>query len=126
GLVQKILSLACGASSAKLYFSNYGTNYPVKDIKRDKTWLTTQSRHYYIVEESIRNKNLKITHRSLNDQTIEGLFHTEYPAFSVQFNPEGASGSNETNFLFDQFIDLIEEHTLKNVEYNHDYKYNDT
>src|SRR5699024_7888488 len=107
GLVQKILSLACGASSAKLHVGNYGTNYPVKDIKRDKTWLTTQSRHYYIVEESIRNKNLKITHRSLNDQTIEGLFHTEYPAFSVQFNLEGVHSTNKDNFLFDQFNNLI-------------------
>src|SRR5690625_857012 len=119
GLGHQLFALACGASSAKLHVGNYGTNYPVKDIKRDKTWLTTQSRHYYIVEESIRNKNLKITHRSLNDQTIEGLFHTEYPAFSVQFNPEGAPGSNETNFLFDQFIDLIEEHTLKNGADDH-------
>lgn len=114
GLGHQLLGLACGASIAKLHVGNYGTNYPVKDLVTDQTWLTTQSRQYYIEETSIKDSNVTITHRSLNDKTIEGIKHNTYPAFSVQFNPEGAPGSNETNFLFDQFIDLIEAHILQN------------
>lgn len=114
GLGHQLLAIASGAKTAKLHVGNYGTNYPVKDLATDQTWLTTQSRHYYVEESSIKQTKLQITHRSLNDQTIEGLRHAEYPAFSVQFNPEGAPGSNETNFLFDQFIKMMEEQTLKN------------
>ena len=119
GLGHQLLALASGANIAKLHVGNYGTNYPVKDLQTDQTWITTQSRHFYVEEASLQSTALTITHRSLNDQTIEGLRHTEYPAFSVQFNPEGAPGSNETNFLFDQFIELIEEHTLKNGADDH-------
>ena len=113
GLGHQLLGLASGAKIKKLHVGNYGANYPVKDLQTDKTWLTTQSRHYYIDETSLKDTALTITHRSLNDQTIEGVRHTKHPAFSVQFNPEGAPGSNETNFLFDQFIELIKEHTLQ-------------
>lgn len=119
GLGHQLLALAAGANIAKLHIGNYGTNYPVKDLRTEQTWITTQSRHFFVEESSLEHTPLKITHRSLNDQTIEGLRHTKYPAFSVQFNPEGAPGSNETNFLFDEFIELMETHRLKNGADDH-------
>lgn len=109
GLGHQLFALACGAKTNKLKFGNYGTNFPVKDLQKDKTWITTQSRHYYVEEASIQQTELEVTFRSLNDGTIEGLRHRKYPALSVQFNPEGAPGSNETNYLFNEFLTLIEQ-----------------
>lgn len=119
GLGHQLLAIAAGAQIKKAHVGNYGTNYPVKNIDTDQTSLTTQSRHYYVDEASVQHTSLQITHRSLNDQTIEGLRHKEHPAFSVQFNPEGAPGPNETNELFDDFIDMMEQHTLTNGADNH-------
>src|SRR5690625_2905416 len=109
GLGHQLFALACGASTRKLPFGKYGTNYPVKDLINDKTWLTTQSCAYEVEESSLNGTPLKITYRSINDGTIEGLSHPDYPAFSVQFNPEGARGSNETNYIFDQFLTMIDQ-----------------
>lgn len=114
GLGHQLLALASGAKIAKLPVGNYGTNYAVKDLRTDQTWGTTQSRHYYVDESSIAQTDLEIIFRSLNDNTVEGLQHKKHPAFSVQFNPEGAPGSNETNFLFDQFVEMISQFKAKN------------
>lgn len=107
GLGHQLLALAAGASVYKLHVGNYGANYAVKDLKLDRTWLTTQSRHFEVDEASIVNTELEVTFRSANDGTIAGLQHKRYPAFSVQFNPEGAPGPNETNYLFDEFLQMI-------------------
>jgi len=109
GLGHQLFALANGASVKKLTVGNYGKNYAVKEIKSDRTWSTTQSRHYYVEEASLKDTNLDVSFRSSNDGTIEGLQHKEEAAFSVQFNPEGAPGPSETNFLFDEFLQLISE-----------------
>src|SRR5699024_12638884 len=114
-----MLTQACGAKIDKLKAGNYGTGFPVKDLATDQTWLTTQSRHYYVDEESLDGTDLHVTFRSLNDNTIEGLAHDTYPAFSVQFNPEGAPGANDTVYLFNQFIDLMTENTEINGGQQH-------
>lgn len=119
GLGHQILALAYGAKTKKLVMGNYGVNFPVKDVIEDKSWITTQSRSYYVDEASLAGTNLQITHRSLNDQTIEGLMHEADTVFSVQFNPQGAPGSNETNGLFDQFLKRIEIYQAKNGGYHH-------
>src|SRR5690625_317326 len=103
GLGHQLMALAAGAKTTRLKTGQYGNNFPVKNIKEDKTWITTKSHHYVVQEKSLEDTALLITYRSLNDGTIEGLSHANYPAFSVQFNPEGAPGSNETNFIYDQF-----------------------
>lgn len=109
GLSHQLFALANGATIKKLHVGHYGTNYAVKDIKSNRTWSTTQSRHFYVDEASLEKADLSITFRSANDGTIEGLQHKTYPAFSVQFNPEGAPGPNETNFLFDVFLQMISQ-----------------
>lgn len=114
GLGHQIFALACGAKIAKLKVGHYGVNYAVKDVARNTSWITTQSRHFVVEEDSLTNTDLQITYRSLNDNTIEGLTHIKYCACSVQFNPEGAPGSNETSFLFDEFLQMIEENLHEN------------
>lgn len=107
GLGHQLFALACGAKTKRMKNGKYGSNYPVKDVKTDKSWLTTQSRAYEVVESSLKDAPLQVTFRSINDDAIEGLAHKEHPAISVQFNPEGAPGPNETNFIFDQFLNMI-------------------
>lgn len=119
GLGHQLFALACGAKTKKMHYGNYGSNFPVKDIETDQTWITTQSRHYYVDEASLENTSLQVTFRSLNDGTVEGVKHNEYPAFSVQFNPEGAPGSNETNYLFTTFLNLIARNSTKNGGQQH-------
>lgn len=119
GLGHQLFALACGAKTKKMHFGNYGTNFPVKDLATDRTWITTQSRHYYVDETSLESTPLEVTFRSLNDGTIEGVKHNEYPAFSVQFNPEGAPGSNETNYLFTAFLNVIAQNSTKNGGQQH-------
>lgn len=107
GLGHQLLALAEGATVKKLPVGNYGKNYAVLDVQANRTWSTTQSRHYYVDEDSLGKTNLDVIFRSANDGTVEGLQHKIYPAISVQFNPEGAPGPVETNFLFDDFLQLI-------------------
>lgn len=114
GLGHQIFALACGATTSKMKVGHYGPNYSVKDIIHDKSWITTQSRQYTVDETSIETTDLQVTFNSLNNNTVEGLRHKQYPAFSVQFNPEGAPGPNETNFLFDQFLNMMNDNMEKN------------
>lgn len=109
GLGHQLLALASGASVYKLHVGNYGTNFAVKDLKLDRTWLTTQNRHFEVDESSLRDTDFEVTFRSANDGAVAGLRHKRYPAFSVQFDPEGAPGPNETNYLFDEFLQMIDE-----------------
>lgn len=114
GFGHQLLALACGATINKRAVGQYGTNFPVKDVQSDQTWLTTQSSNYKVEESSLKHTSLNVTFRSINDDTIQGVIHSIYPAISVQFNPEGAPGTNETNFIFDQFLELMEERQLEN------------
>lgn len=119
GLGHQLFALACGAKSEKLLAGHFGPGFPVKELASDKAWLTTQSRHYTISESSLANTDLEMTFVSLNDGTVEGLTHKEYVAFSVQFNPEGAPGTNETNFLFDEFLEKVKRNKEMNgVDYH--------
>lgn len=109
GLGHQLLALANGATVNKLAVGHYGKNFSVRQLDANRTWSTTQSRQFYVEEDSLAETDLVVTFRSANDGTIEGLKHKHVPAFSVQFNPEGAPGPNETNFLFDDFLQLIQQ-----------------
>lgn len=119
GLGHQLFALACGGKTKKMHVGNYGNNFPVKDVQTDKTWITTKSCQYCVEETSVQNTDLHISFRSLNDGTIEGLQHNKYPAFTVQFHPEGAPGSNETNYVFRTFLQMIEEKRDKNGVNHH-------
>lgn len=117
GLGHQVIAYAYGAKTKRLAIGQYGIHFPVTDNALDQTYLTTQSKSYEVEESSLGGTGLTVTHRGLNDQAVEGLAHVADGVFSVQFNPEGAPGSNETNYLFDAFLKKIAAHQCENGGY---------
>lgn len=104
----QLFALACGADTVKMKFGHRGSNHPVRDLRTGKVVITSQNHGYTVDKESLSGTSLEITHIALNDGTVEGLRHKEAPAFSVQFHPEGSSGPEDSNYLFDEFLAMIE------------------
>lgn len=107
-LGHQLFALACGANTERLKFGHRGSNHPVKDVRTGKVALTSQNHGYAVETNSIENTRLEITHIALNDGTVEGLKHKDFPAFTVQYHPEASPGPEDANYLFDEFISLIE------------------
>lgn len=105
-LGHQLLGLACGAKTFKLKFGHRGANHPVQNLETDAVEITSQN-HGFAVEEETLPDVLQITHRSLNDETIEGLNHLEVPAFSVQYHPEASAGPHDSHYLFWRFYETI-------------------
>ncbi len=99
----QLFALANGADTAKMKFGHRGANHPVKDLKSGRTFMTSQNHGYAVTLESIGN-NLELTQVNLNDGSCEGLAHKHLPAFSVQYHPEAYPGPEDTQWLFDAFI----------------------
>ncbi len=108
-LGHQLFALACGADTEKLKFGHRGGNHPVKDLSTGRCYITSQNHGYTVKEQSIQGTELEVTHINNNDKTIEGLKHSKYPAFSVQYHPEAAPGPFDNSYLFDQFIAMIRE-----------------
>ena len=107
-LGHQLLSLALGCEVEKLKQGHRGGNHGVKDMILNKTYFTTQNHGYGIKKESVEtNELLEISHVNLNDGTVEGIVHKKHPIFSVQFHPEGAPSNEDTEYLFDKFIDSL-------------------
>ena len=106
-LGHQLLALALGADTYKLKFGHRGSNQPVKNLQTGRVQITSQNHGYAVDEASLAGRPLTVTHRSVNDGTVEGLRHTELPVFSVQFHPEAAPGSDDNTYLFDQFMDML-------------------
>jgi len=100
----QLFALANGADTAKMKFGHRGSNHPVKDLKNGRTYLTSQNHGYAVTLESIAPTPLELTQVNLNDGTCEGLAHKNLPAFSVQYHPEAYPGPEDTQWLFDAFI----------------------
>lgn len=103
----QLFALANGADTEKLKFGHRGGNHPVKDLKRNKVFMTAQNHGYAVKTDSINNTPLEITQININDNTIEGLRHKTLPSFSVQYHPEAAPGPEDTSWLFDEFLKSI-------------------
>jgi carbamoyl-phosphate synthase small subunit len=106
-LGHQLLALALGADTYKLKFGHRGANHPVKDLATGRVYITSQNHGYAVDPDSLVNTELIITHRAVNDQTIEGLKHKTLPAFSVQYHPEAAPGPDENTYLFAEFMTLL-------------------
>jgi len=100
----QLFALANGADTAKMKFGHRGSNHPVKDLKNGRTYMTSQNHGYAVTLESIGSSSLELTQVNLNDGTCEGLAHKSLPAFSVQYHPEAYPGPEDTQWLFDAFI----------------------
>jgi len=102
-LGHQLLALALGGETKKLKFGHRGCNHPVKDIKENKVYITSQNHGYYV---SKLPKDMEVTHVSVNDGTIEGMRHKKLPIFSVQFHPEACPGPKDIDVIFDEFLSL--------------------
>ncbi|MCA1053447.1 carbamoyl phosphate synthase small subunit [Rossellomorea aquimaris] len=108
-LGHQLFALACGGDSFKMKFGHRGGNHPVKDLRSGKVALTSQNHGYAVDEKSLADTRLEVTHIAINDGTVEGLKHLDYPAFTVQYHPEASPGPEDSNYLFDDFLTLMEE-----------------
>ncbi|WP_432359449.1 carbamoyl phosphate synthase small subunit [Sporosarcina sp. UB5] len=107
GLGHQLLALAYGAKIIKMKIGHNGGNYPVKDLLTGRTELTSQSHRYTVEEASLENTGLEITHRALNDGSVEGIRNVADETFSVQFHPEASPGPEDASHLFDRFANLM-------------------
>lgn len=108
-LGHQMISLASGANTVKLKFGHRGCNHPVVNLATGKVEMTSQNHGYAVELESLRDTDLEMTHQALNDKSVEGVRHKKYPVFSVQYHPEAAPGPEDSNYLFDQFMELMEK-----------------
>ena len=105
-LGHQLLALACGAKTFKLKFGHRGANQPVMDLSTGKVEITSQN-HGFAVDEATLPPDLEVTHRNLNDGTIEGLRHRTVAAASVQYHHEAAAGPHDSAYLFGRFRDMM-------------------
>ncbi|GIW91655.1 MAG: carbamoyl-phosphate synthase small chain [Pirellulaceae bacterium] len=108
-LGHQLMALACGGKTFKLKFGHRGANQPVLNLLTGKVEITTQN-HGFAVEAETLPESLEVTHINLNDGTIAGLRHREFPAFCVQYHPEAAAGPHDSWYLFREFRQLLDDY----------------
>ena len=106
-LGHQLLAHAFGGKTFKMGFGHHGGNQPVIDLTTDKVEITSQNHSYAVDPESLPD-SVTVTHKNLNDNTVEGLRHTELPVFSVQYHPEAAPGPHDSLYLFKRFVEMLE------------------
>ena len=108
-LGHQIIALTYGAKTYKLKFGHRGGNHPVKNLLTGKVEITSQNHSYAVDAKSLDGTGLEVTHINLLDNTVEGLRCAEDRVFSVQYHPESAPGPQDSAYLFDEFIRMMEE-----------------
>ena len=88
-------------------FGHRGSNHPVKDLRTGRVYITSQNHGFAVDEKSLAKADVTITHRSVNDETVEGLRHNTLPIMSVQYHPEASPGPTDNLYLFDEFKALM-------------------
>ncbi len=107
-LGHQLLALASGAKTVKMKFGHHGANHPVQDVETKRVYITSQN-HGFAADPNTLPKNVKITHVSLFDGSLQGIARTDKPAFSFQGHPEASPGPHEMSYLFDRFISMMQE-----------------
>ena len=108
-LGHQILGLALGGKTFKLKFGHRGGNHPVLNKITNKVEITAQNHGFAVDPDSLNPNDIELTHINLNDNTLEGLRHKNLPLFCVQYHPEAAPGPHDSQYLFDDFIQLMDE-----------------
>lgn len=103
-LGHQLMAIATGAKTAKLKYGHRGPNHPVKDLKKDRVYITSQNHGYYVLAESVNPKIAEVSHINLNDRTVEGLRYKNKNIRTVQFHPEACPGPEDTAYIFDEFV----------------------
>ena len=106
-LGHQLLALALGAKTFKLKYGHRGCNHPVKNLETGKVEITSQNHGFAVTKDNIPS-NIKITHINLNDDTVAGISCPNINAFSIQYHPESCPGPNDSQYLFDHFIQLMQ------------------
>jgi carbamoyl-phosphate synthase small subunit len=114
-LGHQLLALASGAKTSKMKFGHHGANHPVLDLRTKRVFITSQN-HGFTVDQTSLPKNLAATHQSLFDGSLQGIERLDQPAFSFQGHPEASPGPSEMSYLFDHFIDLIEQKKMSHAK----------
>jgi carbamoyl-phosphate synthase small subunit len=107
-LGHQLLGLALGAKRFKLKFGHHGANHPVMNLQTKEIEITSQNHGFCIDIDSLKDKDVEITHINLNDKTLEGFRCKNIPAFCVQYHPEASPGPHDSNYLFERFIQLMD------------------
>ena len=102
----QLLGLATGAKTSKMPFGHHGANHPVQDLNNGKVMITSQN-HGFQIDENTLADNVRVTHRSLFDGTVQGIELTNQSAFSFQGHPEASPGPHDLSYLFDKFVTNI-------------------
>ncbi len=109
-LGHQLVALALGAKTFKLKFGHRGANQPVKDFETGRVFISSQNHGFAVDDKSLGGTGLEVTQINLNDHTVEGMRHKEYPLISVQYHPEASPGPHDTYFFFDRFVELIKQY----------------
>lgn len=107
-LGHQIIGLALGGETYKLKFGHHGSNQPVSDVSATNVQITAQNHNYAVRDHGLPN-NVEITHRNLNDDTVEGIRLTDRPVFCVQYHPEASPGPHDADLLFARFAHMVKE-----------------
>ncbi|MCD6586648.1 MAG: glutamine-hydrolyzing carbamoyl-phosphate synthase small subunit [Desulfobacteraceae bacterium] len=105
----QLLGRALGGQTYKLKFGHHGSNQPVQNLSTRRVEVTSQNHGFAVDQKSLDPDQVEVTHINLNDNTVEGFRHKEYPMFAVQYHPEAAPGPNDANYLFCNFVELMKE-----------------
>jgi carbamoyl-phosphate synthase small subunit len=108
-LGHQLMGLALGGRTFKLKFGHRGANQPVKALLSGRVEITSQNHGFAVDLESIPDPEVELTHINLNDNTLEGLRHPRLKAFSVQYHPEASPGPHDADYLFDEFLKMVQE-----------------
>ncbi len=111
-LGHQLLSLALGGKTYKLKFGHRGANHPVKNLLTSDIEITCQNHGFAVDWDSLDERNIELTHINLNDQTVEGFRHRELPIFCVQYHPEASPGPHDSDYLFANFIALMQRESV--------------
>ncbi len=107
-LGHQILSLALNIPTYKLLYGHHGSNHPVKDLRKGRSYITSQNHGFAIRAENLTaHPDLLLTHINLNDQTVEGFAHKHLPILGVQYHPEASPGPHDSHYIFDEFFEKI-------------------
>lgn len=108
-LGHQVISLALGAKTYKMKFGHRGANHPVKDLVTGKVYITSHNHGFSVDEESLSALDVSVTHRNLNDNTVEGIRHNSLPVMGIQYHPEASPGPRESDYLFDVFMGMMQQ-----------------
>ena len=108
-LGHQLLATALGGKTEKMPFGHHGANHPVQNLKTKQVEITSQNHNFAVIESSL--KDAVVTHRNLNDNVVEGIKSTKYPAFSVQYHPEAGPGPHDAAYIFEEFKAMMEQYS---------------